>query len=155
MGCSGSLPETEGKPHSVKEVHMNVRNCRRCGNIFNYVTGQPICPKCREEIEETFQKVKEYINDHGGASVREVAEECEVDENQIRQWVREERLVFSEPTAAGIVCEGCGAPIATGRFCEKCKADTISSLNGLMPKKEIQKPQPKKKDSARMRFLDK
>ena len=134
---------------------MNVRNCRKCGKLFNYVAGQQICPACREALEETFQKVKEYINENGHASVREVAKECEVDENQIRQWVREERLVFSEPSAAGIVCESCGTPIATGRFCDKCKASTINSLNGLMPKKEAPQKVDKKKEAARMRFLDK
>ena len=134
---------------------MNVRNCRRCGNLFNYVTGQQICPRCKEQLEEVFQKVKAYIEENHGASVREVAQECEVDENQIRQWVREERLVFSEPTAAGILCENCGTPIATGRFCDKCKANTINSFNSLMPKKEPAKPMPKQKESARMRFLDK
>ncbi len=133
---------------------MNVRNCKKCGNLFNYVAGLPICPKCKEELEQTFQKVKDYINNNAHASVRDVARECEVDEAQIRQWVREERLVFSEPTAAGIVCESCGTPIVTGRFCDKCKANTINSFNGLMPKKEAP-VQAKKKDAARMRFLDK
>ena len=133
---------------------MNVRNCKKCGKLFNYVAGQPICPACKEALEETFQTVKEYIRDNTHVSIREVAQECKVDENQIRQWVREERLVFAEPSVAGIVCESCGAPIATGRFCEKCKANTINSLNGLMPKKEVQKPTPKKKEGARMRFLD-
>ncbi|MCR5790037.1 MAG: flagellar protein [Lachnospiraceae bacterium] len=134
---------------------MNVRNCRKCGNLFNYVTGQPICPNCKAKLEETFQQVKDYINANGSASVRDVARECEVDEGQIRQWVREERLVFAEPTAAGIVCESCGTPISTGRFCEKCKANTINSLNGLMPKKEAPQPMKKEKESPRMRFLDK
>ena len=133
---------------------MNVRNCRKCGKLFNYVAGQQICPACKEALEKTFQVVKDYIRENTSVSIREVARECEVDENQIRQWVREERLVFSEPSAAGIVCESCGAPIATGRFCEKCKASTISSLNGLMPKQEAPKKVEKKKEAARMRFLD-
>ena len=130
---------------------MNVRNCRK---LFNYVAGQQICPACKEALEKTFLVVKDYIRENTSVSIREVARECEVDENQIRQWVREERLVFSEPSAAGIVCESCGAPIATGRFCEKCKASTISSLNGLMPKQEAPTKVEKKKEAARMRFLD-
>ncbi len=134
---------------------MNVKNCRRCGKLFNYVAGQQICPACKEEMEKSFQKVKDYIRENTHASIRDVAKECEVDENQIRQWVREERLVFSEPTAGGIVCESCGVPIATGRFCEKCKANTINSLNGVLPKKEAPQQAAKRKEAARMRFLDK
>ncbi len=40
---------------------MNVRNCRKCGNLFNYVSGPPICMACREKLEEKFQEVKKYI----------------------------------------------------------------------------------------------
>ena len=43
---------------------MNVRNCRGCGRIFNYVTGPFLCIKCREEMEVKFQEVKEYIRQH-------------------------------------------------------------------------------------------
>lgn len=31
---------------------MNVVNCRRCGKLFNYIAGNKICPKCKEEIEQ-------------------------------------------------------------------------------------------------------
>ena len=43
---------------------MNVRNCRKCGRIFNYVVGPILCPHCVEEQEKVFQVVKEYVMDH-------------------------------------------------------------------------------------------
>ena len=107
---------------------MGVRNCSRCGKIFNYVVGQPICESCRKELEQEFQKVKDYIKENPGQGVKEVAEACEVPENQIKQWVREERLEFSKGSGA-LNCEQCGEPIATGRFCEKCKASMANNLN--------------------------
>lgn len=134
---------------------MNVRNCRRCGRIFTYVSGAPLCPACREEMEANFQKVKEYIQNHLDTTIKTVATECEVDENQIRQWVKEERLVFAEGAAIGLECETCGAPIRTGRYCEKCKNETMRSLTDagrqpVMP----QMPQKKERENPRMRFLD-
>ena len=42
---------------------MNVRNCRKCGKIFNYVSGLPICPACRDEAEKKFQVVKKFIRE--------------------------------------------------------------------------------------------
>ncbi|MCR5108727.1 MAG: flagellar protein [Lachnospiraceae bacterium] len=134
---------------------MNVRNCKKCGKIFNYISGQPICQDCKKKLEDLFQKVKEYIQENKGASVQMVAEECEVDEGQIRQWVREERLVFSGEGSSGIVCESCGEPITTGRYCEKCKAGLINSLNGAIKKPEAPVIKKKEKESPRMRFLDK
>ena len=93
---------------------MNVKNCRKCGKVFNYIGGMPICPQCREELEKKFDTVKEYIREHRGASVLEVSKECEVEEAQIRQWVREERLEFDTSSGIGVVCESCGVAISSG-----------------------------------------
>ena len=71
---------------------MNVRNCKKCGKIFNYVSGPPICPQCKDALEEKFQEVKKYIQDNRHASIPQVSEACEVSTNQIQQWLREERL---------------------------------------------------------------
>lgn len=135
---------------------MNVRNCKKCGRIFNYIAGQPICPACREDLEKVFQKVKEYITDHGQADLNQISADCDVEISQLRQWIREERLTFSENSVIGIECESCGAIIKTGRFCDKCKADIAK---GLIDATKISKPQPDMKkaarDAARMRFLDK
>ena len=74
---------------------MNARNCRKCGKLFNYVSGPPICMACREKLEEKFQEVKKYIQDNGHAGIQQVAEACDVSTNQIHQWLREERLELS------------------------------------------------------------
>ena len=135
---------------------MDVKNCRKCRKLFNYIGGQPICPACREALEADFQKVKKYIQDHRNASVIEVAEECEVEESQIRQWVREERLMFADGSVSGIACEVCGTPILSGRFCDKCKAGMINDLTkaGRQP---VQQQQPKITRTThenKMRFLN-
>ena len=41
---------------------MNVKNCRNCGKLFNYIAGPNICPACKEEIEKKFQLFRENIN---------------------------------------------------------------------------------------------
>lgn len=42
---------------------MNVRNCKKCGRMFNYVMGQVICPRCKEDQEAKFLEVKNmYVN---------------------------------------------------------------------------------------------
>ena len=32
---------------------MNVRNCRKCGKLFNHVMGMPICPACKDALEKS------------------------------------------------------------------------------------------------------
>lgn len=134
---------------------MNVRNCRKCKRLFNYVMGPYLCPQCRQELEDKFQIVKKFVQEHVHADVQTVAEECDVDPMQIRQWVKEERLVFSEDSAIGIACERCGMTIRSGRFCEKCKADMTNGFrSAITPTK--QEPAQKKDThtNPKMRYLD-
>lgn len=135
---------------------MNVRNCRKCGRIFNYVTGPHICPACREAMEEDFQRVKAYIRENKGATITQVAEDCEVEISQIQQWLREERLSLSEESGILLQCESCGAPITSGRYCDACKHKLASDLShAVRPQQKAPEPEKRKRDSDKMRFLNK
>ncbi|RKM58408.1 flagellar protein [Butyrivibrio sp. X503] len=134
---------------------MNLRNCSRCGKMFNYIGGQTICEPCKKAIEEDFQKVKQYIADNPRASLKQIAEDNEVSSKQIQQWIREERLMFAEGSPIQLQCESCGESILTGRFCAKCKAKMANNLNNTFAKPKPVLEQPIKKDNkAGMRFLD-
>lgn len=133
---------------------MDIRNCRRCKRLFNYTENAKFCPACMEEMEKEFHEAKEYIYRHPGAGIHEISEELEIDVGEIKQWIREERLVLSSAEGE-ITCENCGVAITTGRFCEQCKAKLTNSLSHAVQKKEIPKPEPKKSEKDRMRFLDK
>lgn len=137
---------------------MNVRNCRKCGRMFNYVMGPFICPVCREKVEEEFQKVKEYVREHPGSTVNQVSEVCEVPVSQIHQWLREERLELAEGSAIVLQCESCGAPISCGRYCEKCKRELAmgfkEAVRSSAPQQE-KTPAFTNRDKDRMRYLNK
>ena len=74
---------------------MDVRNCKMCGAIFNF-DGSPLCPKCRRKMEEKFSVVKEYILKNPSSSISVISEETEVPIQQLKRWIREERLSFSK-----------------------------------------------------------
>ncbi len=137
---------------------MNVRNCRGCGNIFNYVAGPFLCMRCREEMEVKFQQVKEYIREHPGVGINEVSAACDVPTSQIQQWLREERLEVTENSPIFLMCEGCGANIRSGRYCDNCRGKMTSGFRQVLNEYKPQ-PQPggnKKqdpKDNPKMRFL--
>lgn len=98
---------------------MNIKNCTRCGKIYNY-DGFRICPSCRRADEQDFQKVKEYLYEYSGANISEVEEATGVDSKKIIDFLREGRLEVGEDSNLVLECENCGASIRTGRFCEKC-----------------------------------
>lgn len=131
---------------------MEVKNCRECKRLFNYIGGPRLCPDCRAKLEEKFGEVKKFIENNKNASISVVSQEMGVSVQQINQWVREERLSFAEDSAVMIDCEKCGAPIRTGRFCEKCKGQMINKFGGMYQRET--EPKKQDRDRARMRFLD-
>lgn len=135
---------------------MDVRNCRTCGRLFNYLGGPNICPACRDESEKKFQNVKEYIRENPRASIQEISDDNEVSTQQIRQWIREERLQFADDSPIGIECEICGATIKTGKYCDNCKNNTAAALAKSIEKPQApEPPKAKPKKENKMRFLEK
>lgn len=133
---------------------MDVKNCRGCGRLFNYIGGgYLLCPVCKEELDKKFKVVKQYIYDNPRATMYEISQANDVSVPQIERWVREERLVFSDDSPIGIECENCGATIKSGRFCPKCKESVARGFGELYKEKTYQ-PTKTSKDKAKMRFLD-
>ncbi len=137
---------------------MDVRNCRMCGKLFNYMgNGRQICSACANALEEKFFEVREYVRENKDAGIKEVAEANDVPVSQIKQWIREERLAFSENSQIGIECEKCGALIKTGRFCKACKGKIANGLSESIAKPKVIEP-PKKNNTntkGQARFMDK
>lgn len=134
---------------------MDVRNCKECGRLFNYIGGVKLCPNCIDAIEKKFADVKEYIYQHEDCGIREVSEALDVSAAQIKQWVREERLIFSSKAGSVIDCELCGTPIVTGKYCQKCKDNMQKELSSVLDHTTSEKSHKTFRDKERMRFLDK
>ena len=107
----------------------DVRNCRRCGKIYNYIGGAPICPTCKQQDEEDFQKVKEYLYHNHGASVNQVSTDLDISVEKIRRYLKEGRLeITSEDGNMILECENCGKSIKSGRFCPECEKQLESGF---------------------------
>lgn len=99
---------------------MEVRNCRRCGKMFIYV-GRDICPRCREEDERDFDRVREYLRHYPRADIQELHRETGVDKEKILNFLREGRLEIDRDGISSVSqCRICGRPISQGRICLKC-----------------------------------
>lgn len=134
---------------------MEVMNCRTCRRLFNYISGVRLCPACREELEKKFQEVKKYVEENPGVTIAKVAEDMEVPVKQIKDWVREERLILSEAWGE-IFCDACGKAIKSGKFCPECKHKMVTTLGSAYAKNNSPKTSKSSKGSAdgKMRFLD-
>ena len=112
---------------------MEVRNCKSCGRLYNYIGGtyKNLCPECVSKMEDKFAEVKEYIENNIVATMPQISKDCDVRMEQIERWVREERLFFSEDSPIGIDCESCGVTIKSGRYCPACKNKMTNVLSDL------------------------
>ena len=132
---------------------MDVRNCKNCNKLFNYI-GTPICPECTKAMEDKFDDVKQYIYDHPKCGMQEVSDEMEVSTAQIRKWLKEERLAFSEDSEIALSCEKCNKKIFTVTTCKKCKEEMTNQFSSLYRREEPKKQVERKKTENKMRFLD-
>ncbi|NMB98545.1 MAG: MerR family transcriptional regulator [Clostridiaceae bacterium] len=136
----------------------DVRNCKRCGRIYNYLGGIPICPICKDEDEKDFQRVKKYLYENPKATMSEVASNLEISIEKIKRFLREERLeIVGDDVIVGLECERCGKRIKTGRFCEDCNKDLALGFTKAARKLEEQ-VNVKSKDSpigGGLRYLSK
>lgn len=131
---------------------MNIKECKRCRRVFQYITGKPICPQCKKAEEEMFQVVKEYLRKNVGANMEEVSEATGASLGMIQGFLREGRLEVTADSPMALGCEKCGATIRSGRLCNKCK-DSLS--NALQSAANSMKPvHTAQKEKERMRFLD-
>ena len=131
---------------------MELMNCSKCKKLFNYITGEKLCPACKEIMEEKFQEVKKYIEEHPHENINRVSEECGVSIRQIKLWVREERLSFTDDSLVGLECERCGRMIHSGRFCKECAGGLADAMNNAYRREH--KNTIRKTASGKMRFLD-
>lgn len=137
-----------------EDMYMEVRTCRQCKRIFNYLTGPNICQACKEKLEEKFQEVKKYVEENPSDGITQVAEANDVSAKQIQRWIREERLAFSEKSGVGIDCESCGAMIRSGRLCQRCKDNLLGKVDDMYRTDDSVVTR-KHREAARMRFVDK
>lgn len=136
----------------------DVRNCRKCGKIFNYIGGAPICPACREKDEEDFQRVKKYLYENPGASLTQVSTELEISVEMIKRFLREGRLEIANDEGNLVLeCENCGRSIKTGRFCPDCERNLASGFKSAASqmKLDLDSRSTSERKSLGMRYLNK
>jgi hypothetical protein len=124
---------------------MDVKVCKNCRRLFNYMYGPELCPECTKLLsgnrveptkgttpvilnanvsvdEAKFAQVRDYVMSNPKATVTQIAEENDVIPSKLFEWIREDRLEFSsESEYAWFTCEKCGAKIKSGRLCNRCK----------------------------------
>lgn len=124
---------------------MELKNCKRCKKLFQYVVGKQTCPLCKDKEERDFKLVKEFLIKNPKSSIVEVYNETKVSIKQIEEFIKEERIELSQQSNILIYCESCNKPIYTGKLCQHCKMILSNQLK--LASITIQEEQSKKWNS--------
>jgi flagellar operon protein (TIGR03826 family) len=106
---------------------MDIRNCKRCGNIYHY-NGTGVCNQCTQQEQEDFDKVRDYLFEHPNSPASEINQSTGVELKVISRFLKEGRLKMEGQDEGIITCDKCGASIKSGRFCEACLQEMQSEL---------------------------
>jgi flagellar operon protein (TIGR03826 family) len=99
---------------------MDIRNCKRCNNIYNY-NGTAVCNNCTQQEQEDFDKVRDYLFEHPNSPAADINQAIGIEVKVISRFLREGRLrLESDQSETLLTCEKCGQSIKSGRFCENC-----------------------------------
>ena len=108
---------------------MNIIKCKFCKKPFQSL-GKNICPKCINDMDAHFVKVRDYLDDNPNAGIDMVSEETDVPKSAILQLIKDGRIILKEGTEGVVLnCEICKKPILVGRICNKCKANLNSMID--------------------------
>ena len=114
-----------------------LKNCSECGKVYMEV-GQGMCPDCVLKEQESEQVVYAFVRDHDKCSIKEIVDGTGVKEKVVFRMLKAGRFIASG-LEISYPCQGCGAPITTGKLCSKCSKDIINQAERLRAGKTVKK----------------
>lgn len=105
------------------------RVCEKCGGVMVFKgVGEYQCEDCGELAYDDYGKVRNYIEEHKGATAAQIEEAIGVSQKTIRLLLREGRLEVTEDSRMFLHCEICDKSIRSGRFCPECETKMHRSM---------------------------
>ena len=104
---------------------MDIKQCKYCHKNFQGFSA--LCPVCAEAMDKKYLAVRNYLDGNLDGSMKQIAASTGVEEKSILFLIREGRLML-KGQSSDIKCMKCGAAVASGRYCDTCKASIVHSL---------------------------
>lgn len=105
------------------------RECEKCGGVMVFKgLGEYQCELCGQLAYDDYGKVRNYIEEHRGATAAQIEEAIGVSQKTIRRLLKEGRLEVTENSRTFLRCELCGKDIRSGLYCPECEVKMHRSL---------------------------
>ncbi|OOB80170.1 MAG: hypothetical protein BEN19_06325 [Epulopiscium sp. Nuni2H_MBin003] len=107
---------------------MEVKTCRECKKLFQYVSGKRVCPVCLKKHAQWLIDVKDYIREQPTCTINKIHEDIGVPIRIIEDFIRDGSLELSAGSSISVKCTMCGSPITKGKVCDKCNASRLNDM---------------------------
>jgi Zn finger protein HypA/HybF involved in hydrogenase expression len=107
-----------------------LKNCEKCGKVFNAEGTEPLCPECNLEEKKDLKRVNDFLRDNPMANVMDVHAKTGVSQAQIYRYVKEGNLKIRD-MGGTFKCRLCGKDIKKGILCDDCRG----KVEGMQKKK--------------------
>ena len=115
--------------HLLNEAYNIPRECVKCGGVMVFQgLGEYRCEHCGELAYDDYGKVRNYIEEHSGATAAQIEEAIGVSQKTIRRLLKEGKLEVTEDSRSFLRCELCGKDIRSGLYCPECERKMHHSL---------------------------
>jgi ribosomal protein L37AE/L43A/ribosomal protein L32 len=120
--------KTRAQKADMLTLNPPPHECQYCGAAVEMVSlGVYRCVVCGKETGDYYQRVREYLAEHGATPAVVIARETGIPRKTIDHFFREEYLEIPSASPIRLACAKCGAPIRTGTICDDCKHRENSS----------------------------
>ena len=108
--------------NNMTSVNKMPLECEICGGDLAQVhVGTYKCVSCGYLNYDSFQKIRNFLAEHGAGNVYEISNATGVSRKVVEYFLLEEKLEITESSSVRLMCQKCGALIKSGRLCDKCK----------------------------------
>ncbi len=112
----------------LKLLHANrLSVCPDCDvDLMASREGEYKCPRCGKYYYDDLGRIRNYLEENPGSSIRQISEGAHVDRKTIQAYIEYCHLEYTGSSNGFQMCSICGAPLRCGTICPNCAAKSPS-----------------------------
>ena len=122
---------------ALPEPKPTIDTCNACGKLFPRAAMR-LCTQCALVEENRFQLVRDYLVEHDGAALGEIARETGVSSSDVRRFTDGGRLVEITTGLEACTCGGVGERC---RFCRSRLSNSFRKMEQSMRAEHAERDQ--------------